>query len=407
MVARYSASVQRAYRYRFYPTVEQAVVLARTFGCVRYVYNRALAARAEAWSQRQERVTYVQTSAMLTAWKVEPETAWLGEVSSVPVQQSLRHLQAAYAAFWEKRALYPRFKSRKRHRDSAEYTRSGFRWREGTLTLAKMAEPLDIRWSRPLPAGAEPSTATVSRDPAGRWHVSILIDDPTIQPLARTEAVVGIDVGLTALATLSTGEKITNPRHERQDRKALARAQRSQARKQKGSHNRERARRRVARIHARITDRRRDHLHKLTTRLVRENQTIVIEDLSVRNMVRNHSLARAISDAAWSDLRRMLEYKCAWYGRQLVAVDRFYPSSKLCSACGHLSASMPLGVREWVCPSCGIVHDRDLNAARNVVAAGLAVMACGEGVRPSRRTAGRLPSAKQEPQPATVGIPRL
>ena len=205
-----------------------------------------------------------------------------------------------------------------------------------------MSEPLDIRWSRPLPAGAEPSTATVSRDPAGRWHVSILIDDPTIQPLARTEAVVGIDVGLTALATLSTGEKITNPRHEGQDRKALGRAQRSQARKQKGSHNRERARRRVARIHARITDRRRDHLHKLTTRLVRENQTIVIEDLSVRNMVRNHSLARAISDAAWSDLRRMLEYKCAWYGRQLMAVDRFYPSSKLCSACGHLSASMPL-----------------------------------------------------------------
>ena len=339
---RYNASVQRAYRYRFYPTVEQAAILARTFGCVRYVYNRALATRAQAWSQAQERVTYVQTSAMLTAWKKEPETAWLGDASSVPVQQSLRHLQAAYAAFWEQRALYPRFKSRKRHRDSAEYTRSGLRWREGTLTLAKMSEPLDIRWSRPLPAGAEPSTATVSRDPAGRWHVSILIDDPTIQPLARAEAVVGIDVGLTALATLSTGEKITNPRHERQDRNALGRAQRSQARKLQGSHNRERARRRVARIHARITDRRRDHLHKLTTRLVRENQTIVIEDLSVRNMVRNHSLARAISDAAWSDLRRMLEYKCAWYGRQLVAVDRFYPSSKLCSACGHLSASMPL-----------------------------------------------------------------
>ena len=187
---RYSANVQRAYRYRFYPTVEQAVVLARTFGCVRYVYNRALAARAQAWSQRQERVTYVQTSAMLTAWKKEPETDWLGDVSSVPVQQSLRHLQAAYAAFWEQRALYPRFKSRKRHRDSAEYTRSGLRWREGTLTLAKMSEPLDIRWSRPLPHGAEPSTATVSRDPAGRWHVSILIDDPTIQPLARAEAVV-------------------------------------------------------------------------------------------------------------------------------------------------------------------------------------------------------------------------
>ena len=184
--------------------------------------------------------------------------------------------------------------------------------------------------------------------------------------------MVGIDAGITSLVTLSTGEKITNPRHERARPARLARAQRALARKAKGSANREKARRKVARVHARIADRRRDHLHKLTTRLVRENQTVVIEDLTVRNMVGNHRLARAISDAAWRQLRAMLEYKCRWYGRDLIVVDRWFPSSKLCSACGALRDGMPLNVREWTC-RCGAVHDRDVNAARNILAAGLAV----------------------------------
>ncbi|MGH3183387.1 MAG: RNA-guided endonuclease TnpB family protein, partial [Streptosporangiaceae bacterium] len=184
--------------------------------------------------------------------------------------------------------------------------------------------------------------------------------------------------------TLSTGEKIANPRHERRDRARLAKAQRKLARKVKGSANRARAKVQVARVYARIADRRRDHLHKLTTRLVRENQALVIEDLSVRTMVRCHSLARAISDAAWSELRAMLEYKAGWYGRTVIAVDRFCPSSKPCSACGVIAASMPLSVREWVCASCGAAHDRDVNAAKVILAAGLAVAACGDGVRPSR-----------------------
>jgi putative transposase len=362
--------VKRAFKYRFYPTPEQADELARTFGCVRLVYNKALEERTRAYTLEGRRISYVESSARLTEWKRDGEFDFLWEVSSVPLQQALRHLQAAFANFFAKRAKYPTFKSRKRSRLSAEYTRSAFRWRDGRLTLAKMDAPLDIVWSRALPEGAEPSTVTVSRDAAGRWFVSLLCEEK-IAPLAPVETVVGVDAGLTALLTLSTGEKIVNPRHERRDRRRLARAQRALARTDKGSNNRARARLRVARVYARITDRRRDLLHKVSTRLVRENQVIAVEDLTVRNLVKNHSLARAISDAGWRDLRAMLEYKAAWYGRDLVVVDRWFPSSKLCSACGTIARSIPLGVREWTC-ACGAVHDRDVNAAKNILAAGLA-----------------------------------
>ena len=377
--------VKRAFKFRCYPTCEQAAELSRTFGCVRLVYNRALQARTAAWDTEQRRVSYGETSSMLTEWKQDPKLRFLSEVSSVPLQQGLRHLQTAFVAFFEKRSGYPRFKSKKWSRQSAEYTRSGFRWRDGELTLAKMTERLDIRWSRRLPEGAEPSTITVSRDAAGRWFVSILVED-MVRDAPPSTSSVGIDAGITALVTLSTGEKVPNPRHERRRRHRLALLQRRLARKAPGSNNRAKARRKVAREHARTVDRRRDALHKLTTRLVAENQRIVIEDLGVSNMVRNHCLARAISDAAWSDLRRMLTYKCQWYGRDLVVVDRWYPSSKLCSSCGALQDSLPLNIREWTC-RCGAVHDRDVNAAINIRAAGLAVLACGDGVRPAHASA--------------------
>jgi putative transposase len=375
--------VKRAYKYRFYPTPQQADLLNRTFGSVRYVYNRALAERSRAWTQEQRRVTFAETCRMLTGWKNDPGSAWLSQVSNVALQQGLQHLQHAYASFWAKRAKYPTFKSRRKSRASATFTTSGFRYRDGRIWLAKMPAPLAIVWSRPLPEGAEPSTVTVSRDAAGRWHISILAGCP-IQTLPPAGAVVGIDAGITSLVTLSTGEKITNPRHERRDRARLAKTQRALSRTQKGSANRAKARLKVARVHARITGRRRDHLHKLSTRIIRENQTVIIEDLPVRNMVRNHSLARAISDASWAQLRRQLEYKADWYGRTVIAVDRFCPSSKTCSACGVIAATMPLSVREWACASCGTRHDRDVNAAKVLCAAGLAVQACGDGVRPSR-----------------------
>ncbi|MEO3828457.1 RNA-guided endonuclease TnpB family protein [Actinomadura sp. B10D3] len=398
--------VKRAFKYRFHPTDEQAAELSRTFGCVRLVYNRALAQRTHAWYTERRRASYVDTSAWLTEWKKTQELGFLGEVSSVPLQQALRHLQAAFAAFFDKRAKYPRFKSRKKSRHSAEYTRSAFRWRDGELTLAKMPGPLDIVWSRPLPEGAEPSTVTVSRDAAGRWFVSILCND-TIRRLDPVDQAVGVDAGVTSLVTLSSGEKVTNPRHERRDREHLAKAHRELARKAKGSANRDKAKRKVARIHARITDRRRDFLHKLSTRLVRENQTVVIEDLNVRNMAQNHSLARAISDAAWRQLRTMLEYKADWYGRELVVIDRWFPSSKTCSLCGATTEKLPLNTREWKC-SCGARHDRDVNAARNILAAGLAVSACGAVVRPQREPSRTGQSAtKQETHGATRGLPRL
>ncbi|PPT10638.1 Mobile element protein [Geitlerinema sp. FC II] len=373
--------VLRAFRYRFYPTPEQEHLLHRTLGCVRLVYNKALAARTEAWYERQERIGYAQTSSMLTQWKQEEELQFLNDVSCVPLQQGLRHLQKAFANFFAKRAKYPKFK-KKRNGGSAELTRSAFRWKDGQLWIAKSSEPLNIRWSRQLPKGVKPSTVTVRFDPSGRWHVSLLVEDDTVKPLPTTEKSIGVDVGINSLAVTSDGEKITNPRHFNKHYKRLRRAQKALSRKMKGSKNRDKACRKVAKIYAKITDSRTDYLHKLSTRLVRENQTIVVEDLSVKNMVKNPKLARHISDCAWGEFVNQLDYKCQWYGRTLVKVDKWFPSSKRCGHCGHIVESLPLSVREWICPECGTHHDRDLNAAKNLLAAGHAVSVCGADVRP-------------------------
>ncbi|MEV0622769.1 RNA-guided endonuclease TnpB family protein [Nonomuraea sp. NPDC050404] len=368
-----SQVVKRAYKYRFYPTPEQADLLHRTFGCVRLVWNKALAERNRRYTDEHASTSYVDTAKWLTAWKQDPDLEFLREVSNVPLQQALRQQQVAFNTFFARRAKYPRFKSKHKSRASATFQNNAFSFRDGVLKLAKMDAPLAIVWSRPLPGDVEPSTVTVSKDAAGRWFVSLLVEEK-ISLLPPAPVDVGIDAGLTHLLTLSSGEKIAGPRHERAGRRKLARAQRALSRTAKGSANRAKARLKVARAHARIADRRRDFLHKVTTRLVRENQTLAIEDLTVRNLVKNHALARAISDASWRELRSMLEYKAAWYGRTLVTVDRWFPSSKLCSArgCGHMHGSMPLNVRQWRCPSCGTVHDRDVNAAKNILAAGLA-----------------------------------
>src|SRR5690606_15525852 len=264
-------TVKRAYKYRFYPTSEQAEQLARTFGCVRYVYNRALAERSRAWLQEQRRISYAESDKMLTVWKRDPETDWLTEPSKGPLQATLRNLQGAFDKFWRKQTAYPQFKKRGKSRDSATYFSNCFTYRDGEIKLAKQSEPLDIRWSRPLPEGATPSQVTVSKDVAGRYHISILVDE-IITEHPPNDATLGVDAGITSLYTFSTGEKVSNPRHEKRDRARLAKAQRVLSKKQKGSANRAKARWRVARIHARIADRRRDHLHKLSTRLVRENQ---------------------------------------------------------------------------------------------------------------------------------------
>ena len=309
---------KRAYRFRFYPTCEQAMTLARTFGCVRVVYNHMLALRSTAWTERQDRLGYHATSAALTALKKTPEHCWLSEVNSVPLQQTLRHLQTAFVNFFARRAGYPRFK-RKDGPQSAEYTASAFRWDGRALKLAKITEALPIRWSRQIPKAAKVTTVTVSKDAAGRYFVSLLCDDVVAQQ-APVSNGVGIDLGLAHFATLSSGEKINAPEVFRRHEARLAQLQRR--------------------------------------------------------------LVKSIGDAGWAEFVRQLEYKARWTGRELVRIDRWYPSSKRCSHCGHVLARLPLHVRRWFCPGCATDHDRGVNAAHNVLATGLAVLAHRETVRP-------------------------
>jgi putative transposase len=348
---------------------------------------------------------------VLTAWKKDPELGFLNEVSSVPLQQSLRHQRRAFTNFFEGRARYPRFKKKSRG-GSAEYTRSGFRYKDGQLTLAKMDAPLAVRWSRPLPEGANPSTVTVTLDAANRWHVSILCEDPAIKPLPRLGTAIGIDLGITTLATLSDGTKIENPRHGQKEESRTRRLSRALNRTEKGKGaNRYKARIKLARQHARVANRRLDDLHKLTTRWVRENQVIAVETLNVKGMVKNRKLSRAISDAGWSMLLRILAYKCAWYGRTFVKVDRFLASTKTCHKCSFVLDELPLSARTWTCPGCQAVHDRDVNAAINILAAGLAVVSdddvCGLDVRHlilrDRMRSGMM----QKTQGVIPGIPSL
>jgi putative transposase len=389
--------MERAYRYRFYPTAEQVSLLRRTMGCTRLVYNMALVARTEAWYERQERVGYSQTSSMLTAWKKEEGFDFLNEVSCVPLQQGLRHLQTAFTNFFAGRAKYPHFK-KKCNGGSAEFTKSAFRWKNGQVFLAKCTEALPIRWSRRIPEGFTPSTITVKLTAAGKWFVSLLVDDHTLKPFSPTDKKIGVDMGVTSLIATSNGDKIANPKHFKRLRKKLRRVHKALSRKQKGSNNRHKARIEVARVHAQITDARTDFLQKLTTQLVRENQTIVVEDLAVKNMLKNHKLALSISDASWGELIRQLTYKCEWYGRELIKIDRWFPSSKRCGNCGHIVKKLPLNIREWECPKCGMSHDRDINAAKNLIAAGLAVKVCGASVRPEESKSRKATAMKQKPK---------
>lgn len=371
---------KRAYRVRFYPTPEQAHNLAQTFGCTRFVYNWALNRRKRAYFDQGVKLYTKDLSAAITALKKEEGTTWLKEVSSVPLQQALRHLDAAYTNFFEGRTDYPTFK-KKHHEQSATYTDNAFTLKGDKLMLAKHNAPLPIVWSRPLPKGAKPSSVTISQDKIGRYFVSILVEED-ITPLAPTNTSVGIDLGLKSFLVTSDGETIDNPKYYARDEKKLAKAQRKHARKKKGGKNREKARKKVAKLHARIADTRRNFQHQASSKLIRENQVICLETLNVKGMLKNHCLAKAISDVGWGEFTRQLEYKAAWYGRTLVKIDRWYPSSKTCSACGYVLDTLTLDIREWVCPNCGVCHDRDINAAQNVLTEGLSVSACGGNGRP-------------------------
>ena len=371
---------KKAYKYRFYPSDEQKRILAQTFGCCRYVYNWALRQRTDAYYQRGERLYYEGTAQRLVLLKKQEETLWLNEVSSVPLQQALRHLDQAFRNFFEGRADYPTFK-KKRNQQAATYASNAFTWDGHALTLAKMNAPLDITWHRPLPDGCKPSSVTITKDEAERYFVSFLVEED-IKPLEVTPTTVGLDLGLKSMVITSDGHTSGNPKFFVKDEKKLAKAQRRHAKKKKGSKNRAKARLNVARVHKKIADRRRDYQHQLSARIIRENQVVCVESLQVKNMVKNHCLAKAISDVGWGEFVRQLDYKSQWYGRTLIKIDRWYPSSKTCHDCKHVVEDLPLDVRSWACPECGIVHDRDINAAQNILAVGLTVAACGEAVRP-------------------------
>ncbi|EPT1453036.1 RNA-guided endonuclease InsQ/TnpB family protein [Escherichia coli] len=370
--------MKRAYKYRFYPTPDQVELLAQTFGCVRFVYNSILRWRTDAYYERQEKIGYTQASARLTALKKEPEFAWLNDVSSVPLQQALRHQQAGFSNFFAGRAKYPTFKS-KRHKQAATLTDAAFKYRDGKLYMAKSKTALDVRWSRPLPS--TPSTVTISKDAAGRYFVSCLCEfEPVSLPI--TASTVGIDLGLRDLFITDTGFKQGNPRHTAKYASRLALLQRRLSKKAKGSKNRAKARLKVARLHAKIADCRLDNLHKLSRKLINENQVVCAESLAVKNMIRNPKRAKAIADASWGEFVRQLEYKGEWAGRSVVRIDRFFPSSKRCHCCGYIYKALPQGAEKWHCPECGADHDRDINAAKNIKAVGLTVLACGESVNP-------------------------
>lgn len=407
---------QRAYKYRFYPTDEQATQLARTFGCSRLVYNKALGHITTEWRDNQKRVSAYETVMLLPEWKNAEETEFLKEVSSVTLQQSIRNLATAFDNFFSKRAAYPKFKKRGRSKESAIYANTAFSFTpapDGTakIKLAKQSEPLNIVWSRPLPAEAVPSTITVSKDPSGRYFVSMLVKEDIDELPTAAHASVGFDLGLKDYAITSRGSKYPNPRHTKKYENKLALAQKRLAKKQSGSQNRAKAKLKVAKIHAKIADARRDHLHKLSTQLVRQNQTIICETLRVKNMVKNHSLAKAISDASWGEFINMIEYKAEWYGRTLVKIDQWYPSTQLCSTtgCEYRNQNLSLTDRYWSCPSCSVRHDRDVNAALNIEAAGLAVLACGDGVKPVHDPRGREKVTVREAgnSKRKQGFPRL
>lgn len=375
------------WNFRCYPTPEQEQHLARVFGCTRFAYNWALSERTKAFKDGK-RMNYAQSSAALTQLKKNPDYLWLNEVSSVPTQQALRHLQTAFTNFFEKRACYPSFR-KKQGAQSAEYTRSAFKFDIGNqrLVLAKIGR-LKLKLSRKV--DVDPSSITLIRRPSGRYFVSMVVDVQPA-PLPATGCSVGVDFGIARLATLNNGERIANPKYLRRFEKKLARAQRQLSRKQKGSKRRHRARQRVARIHEKITDSRKDALNKLAWKLVSEFDHIYVEDLNIRGMVKNHSLARSLSDAAIGNAIRAIKTKAEMHGKTVVKIDRWFPSSKMCSACGCVQEAMPLSVREWHC-DCGATHDRDENAAKNILAVGQTVAAQGGGVRaarPSGREASR------------------
>ncbi|WP_405837099.1 transposase [Streptomyces platensis] len=406
--------MQLRYAFRMYPNGPQRSALARAFGCARVVYNDALRARETA---RADGEAFPKTGdlskLLITEAKKTEERAWLGEVSAVVLQQSLRDLDTAYRNFFDglkgkrPRMGAPRFKSRKDIRQAVRFTANA-RWNittGGDLSLPKIGD-VRVKWSRNLPS--TPSTVTVIKDAAGRYSCSFVIETEADETLPEVAGQVGIDLGLSHFVILSDGTKIDSPRFLRRAEKRLKRAQQALSRKARGSNNRGKARLKVARAHAKVADARREFHHQLSTKIIRENQAVAVEDLAVKGLARTH-LAKSGHDAGWSAFTAMLEYKAVRHGHTLVKIGRFEPTSQVCSQCGVKDGPKPLNVREWTCGACGAVLDRDINAAVNVAkAAGLAVSACRAQVRPGLAPAQRVEAGThRDGQTTVVGISSL
>ena len=369
--------MERAFNFRIYPNKSQEELIQKTFGSVRYVYNHYLAKRQEVYDESKKSLGYFSCCADLTQLKKEKD--WLREVDATALQSSLKSLDSAYQNFFRRvkngeKPGYPRFKKKHDNRKSyiSKMVGTNIRVSDKHVRIPKLGD-VSCRVSKQIQGRI--LSATVSQSPSGKYFVSLCCTDVEIDPLEKTGAVVGVDLGIKELAITSDNQHFANPKCFVRSQKKLAKLQRERSRKSKGSNNREKARIKVARLHEHVANQRLDNAHKMTTSLVRDYDLIAIETLMPKNMMKNHRIAKAISDAAWGEIVRQLEYKCNWYGKELVKVDRFYPSSQTCNSCGFKNADTKnLAVREWDCPKCGVHHDRDVNAAKNILDEGLRIL---------------------------------